>query len=62
MLLKNVSGCDKFKILVIFQNLNDVADILQAVLAYVFLTGSLCVYSWLGNELTTQASILYGHF
>jgi hypothetical protein len=36
--------------------LGDHADVMQGLVFYIVLTGSLCVFSWLGNELTNQVS------
>ncbi|XP_033609376.1 uncharacterized protein LOC117282726 [Cryptotermes secundus] len=33
----------------------DHADVSQAFAVYIFMTGSVCVYCWLGNEITYQA-------
>jgi hypothetical protein len=36
--------------------LGDHTDVMQGLVFYIVLTGCLCVYSWLGNELTTEVS------
>ncbi|GFG30955.1 hypothetical protein Cfor_03708, partial [Coptotermes formosanus] len=36
----------------------DHADITQAAVVYIFATGSVCLYCWLGNELSEQAECL----
>jgi hypothetical protein len=38
----------------ILQSWGDHTDVSQAVVVYIFATGSVCVYCWLGNELSEQ--------
>ena len=38
------------------QNLGNVGDVLQGLLVYIVNAGSLCIYCWLGNELSTEVS------
>jgi hypothetical protein len=45
------------QIIFICQSLSDVADLSQGLVVYFLLTVSLCVYSWLGDELSTHVSI-----
>jgi hypothetical protein len=36
--------------------MSDPADVLQGVVTYIYLTGLLFVFSWLGDELSTEVS------
>lgn len=45
----------------IFQSLGDYTDGSQAVAVYILVTSSLCVFTWLGNELTTHVCISGNH-
>jgi len=38
------------------QSMNDLADVMQGVVTYIYLTGFLFVFSWLGDELSTEVS------
>lgn len=38
------------------QNMSDPADVLQGVVTYIYLTGLLFVFCWLGDELSTEVS------
>lgn len=38
----------------LWQSLGDHADVTQGLVFYIVLTGCLCVFGWLGNELTTE--------
>jgi hypothetical protein len=56
MFLKHLWQCNQIKFFFIFQNLSDIADALQGLVFYILLAGPLCVYSWLGEELSTHVS------
>ena len=40
----------------LWQGLGDHTDVLQGLVFYIVLTGCLWVFSWLGNDLTTEVS------
>ena len=40
--------------------MSDPADILQGVITYIYLTGFLFVFCWLGDELSSNVST-FGH-
>lgn len=42
------------------QSKSDPADVLQGVVTYIYLTGFLFVFSWLGDELSNEVST-FGH-
>jgi len=42
------------------QSMSDPADIIQGVVTYIYLTGFLFVFSWFGDELSTEVST-FGH-
>jgi len=44
------------QIVFLCQSLGDNADVMQGLVFYVVLTGCLWVFSWLGNDLTTEVS------
>ena len=44
------------QIVFLWQSLGDHADVMQGLAFYAVLTGCLCVFSWLGNDLTTEVS------
>jgi len=40
----------------ISQSRSDAADVLQGVVTYIYLTGLLFVFSWFGDELSTEVN------
>jgi len=42
----------------ILQNWGEHTDISQAVVVYILTVGSLCLFCWLGNELSEQVRII----
>jgi hypothetical protein len=56
MLLKHLWQYNLIKFFFIFQNLSDIADASQGLIFYIVLAGSLYVYSWLGEELSSHVS------
>jgi len=40
----------------LFQSLGNVADVLQGLMIYIYFAGAMCLYCWLGNELSTEVS------
>jgi len=38
------------------QSRSDLADVLQGVVTYIYLTGLLFVFSWFGDELSTEVN------
>ena len=39
------------------QSLSKFADILLGLAVYIYMTGSVCIYCWLGNELSIEVSM-----
>ena len=44
-------------IFLLCQNLGNVGNVLQGLLVYILSLGLLCIYCWLGNELSAEVSI-----
>jgi len=42
------------------QSKSDITDVSQGVATYIYLTGFLFVFSWFGDELSTEVST-FGH-
>jgi hypothetical protein len=42
------------------QSMSDPADVLQGVVTYIYLTGFLFLFSWLGEQLSTEVCT-FGH-
>jgi len=49
--------CNSCATIFILQSWGDHTDILQALVIYIFAAGSVCLYCWLGNELSEQVRI-----
>jgi hypothetical protein len=50
--------CNFIKTIFILQSWGDHTDVFQATFVYICATGTVCLYCWLGNELSEQIRVI----